>query len=383
MDAQVLTSYSVFMSYSRKDKECVFRLAEDLLTKVAGVWVDQNFIQAGQKWRKEIEQAICNSKVVILVLSPDSANSKNVDKEVAWAQKHQKMIIPVLYRRVKKYSGRIDKVVHQTQYIDLSCGSFEENFQKLLAGLVEAGVALQDHAVSSRPLCGPVKTHWGAVVLKIPGWGIAWSLGWGVFWPLIMLLFMVLQIVLESGSFRPLENVVRVTVAFAIGGGLGGLAGGLFAGLGTMVTLRRYARSISWKHISPSILSWIKSGILGAIASAVILLIINIATGSIGSQIVACSRLTQVDCMSQILVQTLHAVADVVVLATPIFFLILLAIWFLAGAWAGWRSVKHISHLEQGIQLDEAFWVMFAWGLGALVAGVGTVWFLQRLIQAL
>jgi hypothetical protein len=42
-----------FVSYSRQDQECVLRLAKDLKTKGAKVWMDTLDIRPGQRWELE------------------------------------------------------------------------------------------------------------------------------------------------------------------------------------------------------------------------------------------------------------------------------------------------------------------------------------------
>ena len=133
-------SDDVFISYSRKDQEFVTKLASDLNEKVAGVWFDQSDIQAGQKWRDQIAEGIRNCKAFILVLSPDSAASQYVQMEINLALEANKQIIPVVYR-VVKLTGALDELVHETQSINLQRGSYADNFDKLVGGLVAAGAA--------------------------------------------------------------------------------------------------------------------------------------------------------------------------------------------------------------------------------------------------
>jgi hypothetical protein len=65
-------SKDIFISYSRRDQEFVRRLASDLDAHVAGVWLDQSAIRAGQKWHDEILEGIRDCKALVLVLSPDA-----------------------------------------------------------------------------------------------------------------------------------------------------------------------------------------------------------------------------------------------------------------------------------------------------------------------
>ena len=87
-----------FFSYSREDSKFALRLAEDLKTAGANVWMDQLDIEPGQEWDDAIEHAVSESARMLLILSPASVQSKNVRNEIAVAIDENKTIIPVLYQ---------------------------------------------------------------------------------------------------------------------------------------------------------------------------------------------------------------------------------------------------------------------------------------------
>src|SRR5271156_659894 len=87
-----------FLSYCRADSEFVLRLAEDLKSAGANVWVDQLDIKPGTPWDRAVEDALHKSSLIHLVLSPDSVNSDNVRDEVSFAPSKQKRVIPIVYR---------------------------------------------------------------------------------------------------------------------------------------------------------------------------------------------------------------------------------------------------------------------------------------------
>ncbi|MCI0551756.1 MAG: toll/interleukin-1 receptor domain-containing protein, partial [Anaerolineae bacterium] len=269
-------SKDIFISYSRRDQEFVTRLAGDLNAQVAGVWFDQSTIQLGQKWHDEIMEGIRECKAFVLVLSPDVAESKYVREEVNKALELGKTIFPILYRP-GKWSGEFESLVKEIQTLDLRSGSYTDNFQKLVDGLIEAGAA---KATGERPfLRQSTQTSLSVVFSKIPGWAFAWSLGWLVFWMIvIVLLFFLLQSQGNMGS-----DDLLAFLLILIGGGIGGFAGGLLAGLFTMLALRPNAPSISWKHMSPTIRIWGLSGPLGMLLSGLITALL-LAIGAISVQ---------------------------------------------------------------------------------------------------
>ena len=88
---------TAFISYSREDSEFVLRMARDLKAAGANVWLDQLDIQPGQRWARALQDAITNSPRFLVILSPASVKSTNVEDEVSFALEERKTIIPVMY----------------------------------------------------------------------------------------------------------------------------------------------------------------------------------------------------------------------------------------------------------------------------------------------
>jgi hypothetical protein len=104
---------TAFFSYSRDDSEFALRLAEDLKVAGADVWLDQLDIAPGQRWPRAVQDALQNSPRILVILSPDSVGSNNVEDEVNFALDEQKTVIPVFYRDCK-----IPFRLRPLQYID-------------------------------------------------------------------------------------------------------------------------------------------------------------------------------------------------------------------------------------------------------------------------
>ena len=163
----------VFISYSRRNLEFVRRLATDLDQRISGVWFDISDIQAGEVWRQRLLDGIQGCKVFVLVISPESLASKAVMWELNEARKAGKRVIPVIYKTTKM-SPEIGNYINSIQYVDLRAGSYADNFEVLVDGLVASGVTVKGGAPERLFLRQPVKTRWGAVLARVPGWGCAW-----------------------------------------------------------------------------------------------------------------------------------------------------------------------------------------------------------------
>jgi len=354
----------IFISYSRRDQEFVTRLASDLNAQVAGVWFDQSAIQAGQKWHDKIMDGIRECKAFILVLSPDSIESRYVREEVNKALELGKTIFPVIYRPAK-WTGEFASLVHEVQTLDLRSGSYTDNFQKLVDGLIEAGAG---KATEEKPFIrSATKISLSVVFSKIPGWAFAWGLGWLVFWFLVVIVLMMFNI--SQGGISG-ENWLSY-FSLLTGGGIGGFAGGLIAGLITMLTLRPNAPSISWKHMSPTIRIWGISGLLGTIFSALVTAF-TVAVGALAVHTAEpnCGGVEFGDCVGQIIGSAIGVAIGTTILILFVFMLIVVATWFLTGMFAGRQSVRHIRRLEPGITSGQSRAVSLGWGCGAIVAAV-------------
>jgi len=91
----------IFISYSRKDLEFVYRLHKALSSeKNKDVWEDLEDIPPAVPWRPEIAAAIEAADNFVFVISPDSAASKECGQELAHAIKQHKRLIPLVYREV-------------------------------------------------------------------------------------------------------------------------------------------------------------------------------------------------------------------------------------------------------------------------------------------
>jgi hypothetical protein len=91
----------VFISYSRKDTETVDKIVGRLNSDGVNVWLDRESIRPGALWRESIVKAVDNAYVCVLMLSPNSAASDNVRKEVDLADGANKEFIPTVLAPVE------------------------------------------------------------------------------------------------------------------------------------------------------------------------------------------------------------------------------------------------------------------------------------------
>ena len=90
----------VFISYSRSDNDFVRQLHGELAKRGVEAWVDWEDIPPSAEWWQDICSAIEKTDAVVFVMSPDSIASRVCSDELAHAIRHNKHVIPVVWRPV-------------------------------------------------------------------------------------------------------------------------------------------------------------------------------------------------------------------------------------------------------------------------------------------
>jgi hypothetical protein len=72
----------LFISYSRQDTTAIDPLAKSLEAAGHTVWIDRSVIEVGSRWQAEIVRGIERADVFLLMLTPASVQSENVEREL-------------------------------------------------------------------------------------------------------------------------------------------------------------------------------------------------------------------------------------------------------------------------------------------------------------
>jgi len=126
----------VFISYSRRDTETVDQIAEQMKEAGLDVWVDREAIKAGNTWRVQIVQAIDTCLAFVLMLSPNSAASDNVRREIDLAQDAEGPFLPLMLEPVK-IPPEIRYQLAGQQFIDVQMLGFEKAVAQLIETIKE------------------------------------------------------------------------------------------------------------------------------------------------------------------------------------------------------------------------------------------------------
>jgi hypothetical protein len=147
IDVPEARATKVFFSYARKDGGFVLKLASGLRADGVALWLDQLDIPKGSRWDESVESALKECGCLLVVLSPASVASANVQDEVGFALEAGKRVIPLLMSRCV-VPFRLQRI----QYVDFSAG-YELAYQELLAALGSAGA-------SRPPVSAPPWASW-------------------------------------------------------------------------------------------------------------------------------------------------------------------------------------------------------------------------------
>ena len=128
-ESSTVESGSYFLSYSRSDQEFALRLAADIRARGISLWIDQLDIRPSEHWDRAIEQAVRDSRGIVVVLSPRSVASDNVADEVSFAIDSGKSVLPVMIERCK-----LPLRITRMQVIDAT-GSYEDALERCVAEL--------------------------------------------------------------------------------------------------------------------------------------------------------------------------------------------------------------------------------------------------------
>jgi hypothetical protein len=135
--ASALTGVSVFISYAREDSDLVGRIANQLAVEGVRAWYDTSGLTGGDDWVKRIADEIEKCDAVLLVASSTALASRWVRRELEFADKHGKAIIPVEHSHVD-WPNWFDLQFGGVHRLALQSALHKSDVQNLLAAIHKA-----------------------------------------------------------------------------------------------------------------------------------------------------------------------------------------------------------------------------------------------------
>ena len=126
--------HRTFISYPRKNSEFALKLARELKSAGFDVWFDQLDIPAGARWDDEVQKALAECGIFLVILTPEAIESENVKDEIGYAIDSRKRILPVLLKPCN-----IPFRLRRFHYVDFTMMDYDlgiETAEKLLTSLI-------------------------------------------------------------------------------------------------------------------------------------------------------------------------------------------------------------------------------------------------------
>lgn len=148
--------HRTFLSYSRINKDFALQLAKELKSEGFSIWIDQLDIPAGMRWDVELEKALEECDIFMVIMTPASIESENVRDEIGYAIDNNKRILPILLKDAK-----VPLRLRRFQWVDFTNKSYEEGVKsakELLRNLIaQATVPREKFPAETQDQIAPVK----------------------------------------------------------------------------------------------------------------------------------------------------------------------------------------------------------------------------------
>lgn len=120
----------IIISYSRDDEAFARQLVQSLKKQGLHIWIDIFDIETGKSWARQIGEALDICKVMVLIMSPSSMESENVEDEWNYYLDKSRPILPLLYKECD-----VPYRLHKLQYIDFTALGFDDAMMHMTADL--------------------------------------------------------------------------------------------------------------------------------------------------------------------------------------------------------------------------------------------------------
>jgi CRP-like cAMP-binding protein len=128
------TKQRYFVSYARGDTDFVLKMTTDLEKHGIELWMDIYNLDPGESWSKQVNKGLDGCAAMLLVMTPDSLASGEVESEWNYYLSKGKPIIPILAKACE-----LPYRLYKLQYISFVDTLYETALAKLVAHLQTPG----------------------------------------------------------------------------------------------------------------------------------------------------------------------------------------------------------------------------------------------------
>ena len=127
---------SVFISHSSKDKEIALNIAHTFLENDIAPFIDEYMLRPGENFEvklKELRRIAIDKGIFLILLSPDSLDSRNVKGELNEALEGNANIIPIVVRDPDTVYKKLASLgLGHINCKDFTKGNFDNNMTYLI-----------------------------------------------------------------------------------------------------------------------------------------------------------------------------------------------------------------------------------------------------------
>ena len=172
--------HDVFISHSKGDKTSADALCHHLEDEGIRCWIAPRDVEPGSDWTDSISEAIEESKVLLVLFSGESADSRHVKSEVRSAFDRGKTLVPVRVSNIQ-LSGGFDHLLGTSHWVDAFPKPLHQYFDQVtltLRKLIDGEQApVQKIAPTHKVFPAPRRIFvWGIVamtILALTGFGLS------------------------------------------------------------------------------------------------------------------------------------------------------------------------------------------------------------------
>lgn len=150
-------AHDLFISYSSEDKVIADAVCSALEVAKIRCWIAPRDIIPGQEWPEAIVNGVTGSRVMVLIFSSNSKDSKHVRKELALAIDSKVIVIPLKIDDIP-FEGPMQYFLSDTHWLDAMNPPTKKEIQKLVVtaraiipdrdlGTVSDGGSVEDSAM--------------------------------------------------------------------------------------------------------------------------------------------------------------------------------------------------------------------------------------------
>ena len=128
--------HDIFVSYSTKDEAFVFQITKKLEDAGLKIWIAPRDIKKGTVYTDSIVEAIEKTKIFLLLISKNSQQSNEVNRELTMACEEEKTIIPFRLDE-SPIKGIFKYYLISTQHISVDKKNLDASMDKLVHEIKE------------------------------------------------------------------------------------------------------------------------------------------------------------------------------------------------------------------------------------------------------